>query len=156
MKSRPLQFGESQSYRMFMPQFAKVTDVRLKADTRLRSVKLYDGSRRDLMKVTTTQTGMPIGPIRSWVDDKGLTLMTEMDMLGLKVTTWEVGRDVALEAIAGQELDLAVDTLVQLGKPLRLGHRSSKVTYRVTIPGVKAAEAIPDGATQSLMEIDEN
>ncbi|MFP6762031.1 MAG: hypothetical protein VB858_00385, partial [Planctomycetaceae bacterium] len=67
IREKPLQSGETRSVRMFLPEYGKVTSVRVSADD-LREVKLYDGSTAKLLKVRTSMTLLPGVEIRSFVE----------------------------------------------------------------------------------------
>ena len=154
LKQSPLKPGERRSLRVFLPQFGKAADVRFEAD-QVRSVKLFDGSRRKLLKLRITQSVSPETPIRAWTDEKGDTLKSEMDLLGRTMITYEVDEAVAVEAVAGPPLDLAVDSLVSLGRPLPRGHRSQRVVYRITSRESLDADTVPSGETQQVETLDE-
>ena len=153
LRLTPLRPGEHRSFRMYVPQFNKVTKVRIAAD-RMRSVRLHDGSRRDLLKATVTQFILPKFSTRIWIDADGSTLKTEMDFLGMMMTTYEVTAAVAMEEIAGAELDLAVNTLVRVSPPRRFGHRTRHAVYQIDSTERIPDDAIAKGPTQQVKRID--
>lgn len=125
--------GENRSFKTFLPELNQVTTVRLVADD-FRFVKLPDGSQKKLMKVTITQSALPLVPVRAFVDEMGETWMTTTDMFGQTLTTHKVDAAEALKDVAGGDLDIAVSTLVKV-KGIPQGHASKLVVYRITTKG---------------------
>jgi transglutaminase-like putative cysteine protease len=149
----PLKPGDKRKFKTFAPQLNKVTLVNLSAD-RLRKTKLFDGNRRDLLKVRITQSILPTMQTYAYLDDKGSLLKTETDYLrGQSMITYTVSKDEALKAIEGEELDLAVDSLVRV-KPIRNAHRTNRAVYRVTTPGEDPSEFLVADSTQQVKKID--
>ncbi len=137
---------------MFSPEANKVATVKLMADD-LRLVKLLNGKQRKLLKVRITQSVYPGMTTRAYLDPKGTTLKTETDVLGVVMVTYTVPSAVALEAIAGAELDLAVTTLIDVAR-IKNAHRTKKIVYRITTPGEDASQYLVKGATQQVKKID--
>jgi len=152
MKNKPLMPGETRVLKMFLPEYGKVTSVKLSADD-LREVKLYDGSTARLLKIRTSMTMLPGVEIRSFIDRQGVTRRTEADLFGLQMTTFSVSEKVALEKIAGAELDIAVNTLVKVENPPVNLHRSRQAVYEITTQGRNPAELLPVGATQAVRQL---
>lgn len=151
MRESPLKPGETRSIRTFMPEFSKIVDVKMTADDH-RVVKLHDGTEKSLLKVRVTQSVLPGIGMRVYLDKDGEALRTEADLLGM--VTYSVPQEVALEEIAGAELDVAVQTLIRLDDPPIGLHDRSKAVYRINTPGRKPSEFIPKGGTQNVKSID--
>ncbi|MBT4863987.1 MAG: transglutaminase family protein [Planctomycetaceae bacterium] len=150
LAENPLKPGESRSFDVFLPELKKKATVTMTAGN-MESVKLFDGTSQDLMQIKTTNTVLPTST-RSWIDEKGNTLKTETDLLGLVMTTYEVSEEEAVKAIAGGELDIAVGSLIRVD-PIPKGHGSRKVVYQITTPGEDAAEFLVADKTQSVKRI---
>jgi hypothetical protein len=148
----PLKPGEKRKFKSFAPQLNKVTFVKFSAD-KLRPTKLFDGKRRDLLKVRITQSILPTMPTYAYLDDKGTLLKTETDFLGQLMVTYTVSKDEVLKAIEGEELDIAVGSLVRV-KPIRNAHRTKKVIYRITTPGEDPSQFLVSDFTQQVKKID--
>lgn len=155
IKAKPLKPGETRSFRIFLPEYGKATDVKVSADD-MRDVKVHDGSTVKLLKVRTSMTVIPGVEIRSFIDKEGETLRSEADLFGLQMLTFKVPEEVALKKIAGAELDIAVNTLVKVNNPPVNLHRSKKAVFKITTKGRNPAELIPVGATQAVKSVGEN
>ena len=152
LRKSPLKPGEKRKFKTFAPLHNKVTFVNLSAD-RLRPTKLFDGSRRDLLKVRITQSILPTMSTYAYLDDKGTLLKTEADFLGQSMITYTVSKDEALKAIEGEELDLAVNSLVRVN-PIRNAHRTKRAVYRITTPGEDPSQFFVSDSTQRVKKID--
>ena len=153
LRQKPLQPGETRMLRLFIPAFSKISNVEITAEKRQKT-KLQDGSTHELLRTRITQSILPSMPTTAWMDATGVTLRSEADFLGTKMITLQVPAEVALQKISGAELDIAVNTLVRLKKPMRKGHRSKKVVYRIQVPGEGIAAIIPSSDTQVVKSID--
>lgn len=152
LRENPLKPGEKRKFKTFDPQFNKVVEIRLSAD-RLRPTKLFDGKRRNLLKVKVVQSILPTLAIYAYLDEEGSALKTETDFLGQSMLTYEVPKAEALKAIAGKELDVAVNSLVRV-KPIRNVHGSRKGVYRIIGSGEDPSEYLIADHTQSVKKID--
>ncbi len=150
LTENPLKPGESRSFDVFLPELKNKATVTMTAGA-METVKLFDGTSQELMQIKTTNTVLPTST-RSWIDEKGNTLKTETDLLGLVMTTYEVSEEEAVKAIAGGELDIAVGSLIRVD-PIAKGHRSRKVVYHITTPGEDPAEFLVADKTQSVKRI---
>jgi hypothetical protein len=104
LSETPLKPGESRSFKTFMPEFSKVVSVKIAADD-YRVTKLHDGTEKSLLQVRVSQSILPGIGMRVYLDQDGEALRTEADLLGM--VTYSVSREVALQQIAGAELDMA-------------------------------------------------
>ncbi len=154
MRARGLKPGHSLSFKTFLPELNKVTTVKVVADD-MRLTKLLDGKQHSLLKIRITQSIIPTLTVRGYVDDKGETLKTETGFLGTSMVTYTVTKDVALETIAGAELDIAVSSLVEV-KPIRRAHQTKKIVYRLTTPDDDPAKYIVVGGTQSIKRVSDD
>ena len=148
----PLKPGESRSFKTFMPEFSKIVSVRITADD-YRVVKLHDGTEKSLLKVSVSQSILPGIAMRVYLDEKGESLRTEADLLGM--VTFNVPREVALQEIAGEELDVATNTLIRISNPPIGLHDRKTATYRINTKGRNPAEFIPTGGTQAVETVDD-
>lgn len=143
--------GENRTFKTFLPELNQVTTVRLVADE-FRFVKLPDGSQKKLLKITITQSALPLVPVKAFIDETGETWMTATEMFGQTLTTQKVDAAVALKDVAGGDLDIAVSTLVKV-KSIPQGHASRKVVYRVTTPGEDPTRQFVSSGGQSVKRI---
>jgi hypothetical protein len=153
LRQKPLHPGEKRTLRLFIPAFSKTSNVEITAGNR-QKIRLHDGSTPELLRTTITQSILPAMPTTAWMDASGVTLRSEANFLGTKMITYQVTAEVALQEISGAELDIAVNTLVHLEKPIVKGHRSKKVVYRIRVPGEGVASIIPSSETQDVKSID--
>ena len=153
LRQSPLKPGENRKFKTFAPYpFNKVTFVNLSAG-KLRRTKLFDGNRRNLLKVRITQSILPTMSTHAYLDDTGTILKTETDFLGQLMISYIVSKDEALEAIEGKELDLAINSLVRV-KPIRNAHRTKRAIYRITTPGEDPSQFLVSDSTQQVKKID--
>ncbi len=152
LSDSPLKPGESRSFKTFMPEFSKVVTVKISAED-YRVVKLHDGSEKSLLKVSVFQSILPGVGMRVYLDEKGESLRTEADLLGM--VTFSVPREVALQEIAGEELDVATNTLIRIANPPVGLHDRKSAIYRVNTKGRNPAEFLPTGGTQAVASIDD-
>lgn len=155
LSQKPLKDGESLSVNIFVPEFNKFSKVTLTADG-MQSVKLLDGKEHSLLKVKVGFSAIPENNFREFLDAAGRSKMSEIDMLGLVARTYEVSRDVALQAIAGAELDIAVSTLVRIDPPILDAHRKKRITYKITSPENSLDSAFVSGGTQQVKKLSAN
>ncbi len=148
LRNRSIKPGATWSFKMFLPELNKDTTVKIVADE-MQRVKLLDGREQELLKVHITQSILPTITTRAYLDVRGNTLKSESNFLGTSMITYTVSKDVALEAIAGAELDIAVNTLVRV-TPIKHAHRTRKVVYHITTPGDDPSKYLVAGVTQSL------
>ncbi|NQV26855.1 MAG: transglutaminase domain-containing protein [Rhodopirellula sp.] len=152
LSDSPLKPGESRSFKTFMPEFTKVVTVKMSAQD-YRVVKLHDGTEKSLLKVNVTQSILPGIGMRVYLDSNGEALRTEADLLGM--VTYSVPREVALQQIAGAELDVATNTLIRVASlPVGL-HDRTKAVYRIQTKGRNPSEFLPTGETQTVAAIDD-
>ncbi len=152
LREKPLKPGMGFSTKVFLPEFNKFSKVSYTADD-LRPVKLLDGKEHSLLKVKVSFSAIPENDSRQYVDSDGQTKMTEIDMLGSVARAYVVTRDVALQAIAGAELDLAVNTLVRIEPPILDAHRKKRIVYRISSKDESPERAFLSGGTQQIKRI---
>ena len=143
--------GESRTFKTFMPEFSKVVTVKMTAED-MRAVKLHDGTEKSLLKVNISQSILPGIAMRVYLDEEGEALRTEAGLLGM--VTYNVPREVALQKIAGKELDVATNTLIQISNPPVGLHDRKTAVYRIQTKGRNPADFLPDGATQAVAPVD--
>lgn len=154
LRDPPLKPGDVRNLKLFVPELKQSTEVTITADES-ETVKLHDGTSKKLLKVRIVQSVLPALVTTAWLDDEGRTLRRESNVFGLTMITHEVPEKVALEEIAGGELDIAVGSLVPV-KPLRNGHDSRRAVYRITTPDADPAEVLRAGDTQQVKSLGKN
>lgn len=152
LRDHPLKPGESKSFKIYVPEFAKSSQVHFAADD-LRPIKLLDGKEVSLLRVKVSFSAIPENNSRQYVDAAWQTKLSEIDMLGLVARSYDVPRDVALQAIAGAELDLAVNTLVRIDPPILDAHRKKKIVYRVAMKEESPEPFFVAGGTQQIKRL---
>lgn len=145
--------GEQRRFKTFLPELNQVTDVRVVAENQ-QQTELLDGKSHQLMKMTITQSALPTMPVRAFVDREGEALRTETDFLGMTLITYRVDREEALQAIAGGELDLAVNTLVPVGA-IHNAHKTTRAVYRIKTPGRDPSGHLVADESQQIRQIDQ-
>ena len=155
LREQPLQAGETRSFKLFVPELAKVADVKLVADD-LRLTKLHDNSEAKLLKVVVSNSLQPGSDTRIFLDQTGEALKSETSLLGLTLVTYSVPRAVAIQAIVGAELDVAVGTLVRVELPPTNLMKSKRAVFRVTTPGQDPSQLLSSNETQTVMKVSDN
>lgn len=153
LREQPLKPGDSRSLRVFMPELANVADIRLQADD-YREVKLHDGSLKKLLKVRMSQSVLPGIEMRAYLNDEGESVRVEAGLLDM--VTWIVPKEVALQEIAGAELDVTVNTLIQVKNPPADVHRQNSAVYRIKTPGRNPFEFLPKSDIQQVTRISDD
>jgi transglutaminase-like putative cysteine protease len=78
-----------------------------------------------------------------------------MDVMGLDMVSYSVPKGVALEKIAGAELDLAVKTLVRTQR-IQDAYKTKKAVYRIKHPEADPSKFLINGGNQSVRRISEH
>ena len=154
LRHPPIQPRQRRSFKMYLAEFNKVTNVTLEAGDVVYT-RLLDGKLHKLLKVRVRQSLLPQLPTISYLDSGGRALKTEMEIAGQKMVTYRVSRAEALKEIAGAELDFAVKTLIHV-KPIPRGHRSRTVVYRITIKNDNPSRYFVSGPTQRIRRISDD
>ena len=152
-REQPLKPGDSRSLRIFSPEVTNIVDVRLQADD-YREVKLPDGTLTKLLKVRVSQSILPGFESRAYLNEDGETLLAELDLLGMVM--WTVPKEVALQKIAGAELDVTVNTLIQVKNPPADVHRQNSAVYRIKTPGRNPFEFLPKSDIQRVTKVSDD
>ncbi len=148
LKKRTLKPETSLHFKAFIPEYNKVTDINISAGVHRRTT-LLNKEKRKLLVLRITQSILPTMPMRAYMDEKGNILKSEMDFLGKKMITYNVPKEVALQAISGEELDLAVGTLVRVHR-INKAHKTKKVVYEITSKGCEPADLLVNDETQEV------
>ncbi len=154
IRQNPLKPGETRTFDTFIPELDTTSTVRFRADE-YRSVKLLDGKLHKLLLVRVTQSVNPTLTTRAYFDAAGRLMLTETNVLGQEMQTYRVSEEEALQEIAGEELDLIVNTMVRVGM-IRDAHRTSKIVYQIRMENDNPARFLVKGDTQHVRKIDDN
>ena len=152
LSDSPIKPGESRSFKTFMPEFSKIVNVKITADD-YRVAKLHDGTKKSLLKVSVSQSIFPGFAMRVYLDKDGESLRTEVDVAG--IVTFSVPREVALQKIAGKELDVATNTLIRIANPPIDLHGRKTAIYRIHTKGRNPTDFLPIGGTQAVASMDD-
>ncbi len=155
LREPPLKPGDKRSFKAFLPEAARVVEIKVDALDR-RTAKLHDGSQQELLSVRISQSLLPGIFTRAFLNKEGESLRSETSLLGMQMVTYSVPQEVALEEIKGAELDEAENSLVRVANlPVDLHGRKSAV-YRVKTSGRDPSQILPSGETQTLKKISNN
>ncbi len=148
LREDPLDEGESRKFLMFDPQFNKVVTITVTAKG-TATTTLLGGEERELEHVAIAHSAIPGFVVDTWLDPAGEALKTESNLMLLKLETYAVSRDVALEELQGEPLDLAVATLVKV-TPIPKAHETRRAVYRISMDGSSPAKLFPAGPSQAV------
>lgn len=150
LKKDPLKPGDKRTLKVLEPQFVSVDTVVLTAGKH-QTVTLFDKSEMKLLPIAVTHSLTPGIVSQDYVDDKGETYKTTMNLLDM--ATYRVTKDEALKSLTGAELDVAITTLVPVTPPLENPRKTSRVVYRVTMNTDDPAKTIAAGPTQEVKTV---
>lgn len=155
LRSVPLKPGEIRHFDTFIPETGKISTIRLFAE-KYRTVSLQNGQRKKLLRVRVSQAATPKDGIDVYLDEHGIPVKTESELTGnTKLIHYSVSQEKALQAIAGEELDLGISTLIPAPMIVNV-HQRRKIVYRFQSFEKELEKIIPAGATQKLTKIDVN
>ena len=150
LRENPIKAGEKRTLKTFDPQFAKVNTISLQAGE-LTNVALLGGNTKKLLDVKVTQSIAPQIVTHDFLDEKGDSLKSTVSLLGM--ATYKVSKTEALKALSGEEVDLAIATLVKTGE-IKQPRQATRVVYRITIPGEDPEAVLSSGPTQKVTRVD--
>jgi hypothetical protein len=145
----PFKPGDAVNLRVFMPDQMQLSDVRFRA-MRRESVAGLDGRRRSLLRVNMVESVMPQSPVEVYLDEHGDPVVSTTEMLGQTLTTYTVPAEVAVKEIAGEGLDIAVNTLVRTTAIPR-AHFTTRAVYRIKMKGEDPTPFFPMDANQKVI-----
>ncbi len=151
IRQTPLKPGETRTFKTFLPELDAGSTVKFSTDD-YRFVKLLDGKQHKLLKVRVTQSVNPTLTTRAYYNADGEVMLTETALLGQQMRTYRVSQEEALKKIAGEELDLIVNTLVPVD-PIQNGHATKRVVYRITLEEDDPSRFFVQGPTQEVKRI---
>jgi hypothetical protein len=152
LREKPLQAGESQTFKVYVPEFNKFSQQHFAAEEQ-RPIKLFDGKEVSLLQVQVSFSAIPENKSKQYMDAGWQIKMMETEMAGLVFRAYDVPRDVALQTIAGPELDLAINTLVKVAPPIVDAHRKKRIVYRVSTKEESPERFFVVGETQQLKRL---
>jgi hypothetical protein len=145
----PFKLGDAATLRVFMPEQMQVSDVRFRV-MRRESIAGQDGRRRSLLRVNMVESVMPQSPIEVYLDEHGDPVVSTTAMLGQTLTTYTVSAEEALKEIAGEGLDIAVNTLVK-STAIPRAHFTTRAVYRIKMKGEDPTPFFPSDANQKVI-----
>jgi len=154
LRENPLKPGDKRSFKTYDPQFNKEVTISIEAIGH-EEASLLKGQARRLLKVAITQSIAPQLVQHVFLDDQQKALKSTTNMLGTVLTTYAVHKDEALRALSGEEVDLAMATLVKTTR-IERSHQTNRVVYRISIAGEDPAKFIAAGPAQRLTRVDDN
>lgn len=154
IRQTPLKPGDSRTFSTFLPELDTTSTIKFAADD-YRFVKLLDGKQHKLLKVRVTQSVNPTLTIRAYYNPQGQLLLTETNLLGQEMQTYRVSKTEALKEIAGEELDLIVNSMVRVGQ-IKKAHGTSKAIYKITMQDDDPSRFVPKGSTQTVRKLSDS
>lgn len=151
IRQTPLKPGGARSFSAFLPELDTISTTKFSADD-YRFVKLLDGKQHRLLKVRVTQSVNPTLAIRAYYNPEGQLMLTETNLLGQQMKTYRVSKTEALKEIAGEELDLIVNSMVRVGR-IKNAHGSKKVIYQITMENEDPSRFVSQGPTQNVRKL---
>jgi transglutaminase-like putative cysteine protease len=88
--------------------------------------------------------------MESYLDERGVALVSTTSLLGQTLTTYTVSSEEALKEVAGGELDIAVNTLVR-STLIPQAHGTQRTVYRVKIPNDDPTPYFPNEPYQKVI-----
>ena len=149
----PPEPGETREFATFFPELGRAGRITIAAAGAREPVELPTGETRDLLPVTITQDVLPI-PTVAYLDDAGQAVVEKMDLMGQEMVIFEVTESEALAEIVGQDLDLGLNTLIDVPVVPNV-HAAGTVTYRIAVDGRDAADFFPATDTQRVEATDD-
>ena len=147
LRERPMKPGETLKFTTFSLELSKIGTITIHADEP-HVVKLHDGKSKSLLKLRVSNSLLPTADMRVYVDERGVALRSESTALGL--TTYGVSRDVALQALSGAELDVAVSTLIRVPNPPATLIKAKKALLKISSSEIDLTNLIPNSAHQTV------
>ena len=144
----PPEPGETREFATFFPELGRAGRITIAAAGAREPVELPTGDTQDLLPVTITQDVLPI-PTVAYLDDAGQAVVEKMDLMGQELVIFEVTESEALAEIVGQDLDLGLNTLIDVPVVPNV-HAAEAVTYRIAVDGRDAADFFPETDTQRV------
>lgn len=152
LRENPLKPGEKRTLKAFDPQFNQVTTITLQAGD-YENVALMSGQSKKLLKISVKQSLLPLLTIDEWLDADGDAAKTSMGLLQLVI--YKVAKEEALKSLTGEEVDLAIGTLVKV-EPIKNPFETSRVVYRIKISGEAPDQIFSTGPTQTVSSVEPN
>lgn len=149
LRENPLKPGEKRVLQSFDPQFGKRNTVTLSAGA-IEVVPLLNGKSQKLLAVAVSQSLAPLITTTEYLDEKGVALKSSVSLANMIM--YAVSKEEALKALTGEEVDLAIATLVKAGDIERASD-TREVVYRVSIPGEDPEKTLSTGPTQSIERV---
>ncbi|MEZ6073304.1 MAG: hypothetical protein R3C10_24290 [Pirellulales bacterium] len=153
MRQHPLKPGETRTLQVMVPVFNQIGTVELTARD-YETTSLYDREVSLLRIEMTTQLpgGVKIDATE-WTDRTGEILKTSTPLM--KLDTYRVPRRVALGKAASEapDLDLVLDLIVPVARPIPHPHETAEVTYRVRLERDDPAAVFCSGGSQHVKTV---
>jgi hypothetical protein len=150
LREAPLEAGEKRVLKSFDPQFGVLQTVTIQA-MGVKEAALLDRRKKKLLEVKVLTSIVPNLVTLEYHDDRGRPLKSTENLL--QMTSYHVTKDEALKALTGEEVDLALRTLVNT-KPIKDAGKTRQVIYRIAIPGEDPGKILSTGPTQKIARVD--
>jgi hypothetical protein len=152
LERAPMQPGQTRTIRSLLPGLNVPVTSSLTAQ-RYEPVKLLAGTY-DLLRIQT-QVQFPDGtqlPGVVWADRTGEILKNFSELLNLE--TYRATKAQALDEKDVGGYDLMAKLSITLDAPMKLGHPSKRVRYRLSLEGKDPAAVLVSCATQQIQSVD--
>ena len=150
----PMKPGEVRKLKTFMPNYNKIVEVTLTAQT-VESIALGGGAVRDLLKIeqeihTTDNKPMPEMNQTFWVDSVGQVLKTFNDNFG-GTTAYRTTKEAATREVARvDQFDLINGMVVPVTRKISNPENSRDILYKVSLSDAEPAAFFLNDRRQNL------
>lgn len=146
LQEHPLQVGEKAEFEVFEGELAQMVKVTM-TRTEDKETTLWGGDKATLQHISMSQSFLPGLTTSLYLDEEGELLKMVAPLIGIEFYT--VDEAEALKEIAGEQLDVAVDTFIKAELPGN-PHEARHATYRIHVDGADPTGLIPEGSTQAV------
>src|SRR5262249_24458483 len=112
---------------------------------------LFGGRKKKLLEAVVSNSIAPKFVTTAYLDERGEPLKSTENVLGM--ATYQVTREEALKALSGDEVDLAVSTLVKT-RAIKDARKTERAVYRITTPGEDQESILSAGPSQKIARVD--
>ena len=111
-RDETLKEGFSKSFNTWLPELSKVSNLKFRVDQQ-RQTEMFAGERQLVYKVNVVNSAIPTLKMRGYLDDRGRWVKSNPTSLEKHSTPTRFLKTEALQELAGDELDLAMKTVVR-------------------------------------------
>jgi len=145
---RPMEAGQRRSIRALIVGFNQVAAIELTARQH-EQVRLAQGNQ-DLLRIDSVMRFADGQTMEGslWTDRAGEVLKTRSE--AMKLESVRATKEVALDEAGKARLDIGIDMIVPLDRPLDRPHQTKRVVYRVELDGDDPSSVFVSGPSQRI------